>query len=112
MRYLHFLVLCSSICKISKLYETMSYCPNRSETVTLCFIVVFCIDASLFYKLSRKREQVAVLEQAVDVYTTEFERFVRFIRYYSCFFCFYCSVLVKLLIAAYTLLQYYYTRLH
>ncbi|KAF3448944.1 hypothetical protein FNV43_RR09662 [Rhamnella rubrinervis] len=26
-----------------------------------------------------KREQVAVLEQAVDVYTTEFERFVRFI---------------------------------
>ncbi|KAJ6739782.1 RETINAL-BINDING PROTEIN [Salix koriyanagi] len=33
------------------------------------------------------RDQVAVMEQAVDVYTYEFRRFITFIRYCSCFYC-------------------------
>lgn len=39
--------------------------------------------ASLLSKLGRDRQKFAVLEKAVDVYTTEFERFITFIRYYS-----------------------------
>lgn len=37
--------------------------------------------------MSRNKQEVAALEQAVDVYTTEFERFISFIRYYSYFLC-------------------------
>jgi hypothetical protein len=31
--------------------------------------------------LSRTRQYVAVLEKAIDVYTTEFERFIKFMGY-------------------------------
>ena len=31
--------------------------------------------------LSRMRQYVAVLEKAIDVYTTEFERFIKFMGY-------------------------------
>ncbi|KAJ0027430.1 hypothetical protein Pint_35166 [Pistacia integerrima] len=44
------------------------------------FFVVFLLQHFwLMHKLSRKRHQFAVLEQAVDVYTSEFERFIKFI---------------------------------
>ena len=33
------------------------------------------------FVLSRKRQQVAVLEKAIDVYTSEFERFIKFMGY-------------------------------
>lgn len=50
------------------------------------FFPQICIDTYLLYELSRTKEEVAILEQAADVYTTEFERFITFIRYYS-YFC-------------------------
>lgn len=35
----------------------------------------------LHFPWSRQRDQLSMLEEAVDVYTSEFERFVKFIRY-------------------------------
>lgn len=73
------------------LYKTMSSCScsvRQWHFNFYCCFLHWCFSVLLFYKLNRNRQQVAVLEQAVDVYTTEFERFLRFIRYYFCFLCF------------------------
>ncbi|GAY32384.1 hypothetical protein CUMW_002120 [Citrus unshiu] len=48
--------------------------PLYSLTAMVIFIRLF-----LFLSWGRKRHQVAILEQAVDVYTSEFESFIKFI---------------------------------
>ncbi|KAF3449294.1 hypothetical protein FNV43_RR10022 [Rhamnella rubrinervis] len=54
--------------------------PLYSLTTMVLFIRLLLSLAWGRFEVGKlKREQVAVLEQAVDVYTTEFERFVRFI---------------------------------
>lgn len=64
--------------------EVVSLCNNLHPLVvlTLSFVCFVASNAFLIMlKLRRKRHQVAILEQAVDVYTSEFESFIKFIRY-------------------------------
>jgi len=68
----------------------------------MCFVFFFsvehfCITLSSLSVVDRKKEQIAILEQAVNVYTTELERFLTFIGYMLVFdishglnFCSYC----------------------
>lgn len=50
--------------------------PLRSRLVALSGFKFF-----LHFPWSRQRDHLSILEEAVDVYTSEFERFVKFIRY-------------------------------
>lgn len=53
------------------------------------FLAQHIFDVFIFL-MTRERQHVAFLEQAIDVYTTEFERFIKFMGY-SLFFLHYVS---------------------